>query len=515
MKNKRILSVVIAMCIVASFGAASAQGNETQVMVDGNVVNFASDLVKVDGRILAPASGLFLAMGATFVEPENEGPMTATIGEDSAQFTAESKTIKAKLGDVDKDIEIDAAPKYIDGVLYVPIRAAAEALGFSVSWDADANTAVIINIPKIVGELNKNYTIFNEMMTVTADPEKTYKVTGEYKQDMKVKEDAEEGKEGTEQSMSGGGKIEMLMKNVDMSMVYTMSYDMSKMLGDMPQESMAQMQPLIDSLKDAKIQLIYNSEDEVIYLNLGKLGEQINTMSGLPALASIKADTWIKLDLTDFIDKAGKYAEDLHKIAKGDFSSMTFGRVVEMCISHSDIYSVDSYKQIMFTLEVCKGLLSDKAFTKSGTSDLPVYKYSLNAAKISSALAEAKAKYPGALGMFEPLLVLPEGMKLDTVVEFAKTGKYDFTMKMSQQMSMNIDDSGTMSSSMEMECAVPGKTTMTQDSDIKDAGQQTESTMEMTMDTKYTDEKVLSAPPEKANIFDLGALIKSLFMSVA
>ncbi len=151
---KKLVSLVLALCMVLSLCAVSVSANEAvaasqmqtkdiiTIMVDGKYVDCASygqTPVIVEGRTLVPLRSVFEALGAT-VEWNNE--MRAAISEKGdlvVVVTIDSKEMM--VGGTPKAIDVPA--QIMNGRTMVPVRAVAEAFGCKVEWDNNTRTVVI------------------------------------------------------------------------------------------------------------------------------------------------------------------------------------------------------------------------------------------------------------------------------------------------------------------------------------------------------------------------------------
>ncbi len=151
---KKLVSLVLALCMVLSLCAVSVSANEAvaasqmqtkdiiTIMVDGKYVDCASygqTPVIVEGRTLVPLRSVFEALGAT-VEWNNEqraaisekGDLVVVVAIDSKEMMVDG-TPKA----------IDVPAQIMNGRTMVPVRAVAEAFGCKVEWDNNTRTVII------------------------------------------------------------------------------------------------------------------------------------------------------------------------------------------------------------------------------------------------------------------------------------------------------------------------------------------------------------------------------------
>jgi hypothetical protein len=117
------------------------QDSEIFISVDGRVMGFSDDQppVQRNGRVLVPMRRVFQVLGA-MVDWDNAS-QTATA-------TRNDTTVTMRIGSTTMTVNgnptiLDTPPQIINGSTMIPARAAAEAFGASVTWDAQTNTVII------------------------------------------------------------------------------------------------------------------------------------------------------------------------------------------------------------------------------------------------------------------------------------------------------------------------------------------------------------------------------------
>ncbi|MDR1539112.1 MAG: copper amine oxidase N-terminal domain-containing protein [Clostridiales bacterium] len=135
---------------------AQSQRSGVQIILDGKLMNLEAAPVLINGRTLTPLRTIAERMGATvgwdgdlkrisvycgdkyvILYVDNPQMLCGTFGADvNGQFNYLTRLTYT----------LDAAPTTLDGVTVAPIRAVAESLGASVSWEAGSQT-VYINSP--------------------------------------------------------------------------------------------------------------------------------------------------------------------------------------------------------------------------------------------------------------------------------------------------------------------------------------------------------------------------------
>ena len=138
MKLKKIISVILAMCLVLSIFPTLANG-EITVLVDGDKVVFDQAPVIENGRTLVPVRAIFEKLGARVsYEPERK-KVYAELGTRYVAFLVGADTIYTN----DGGTKIDTPAKILNGRTLVPVRAVSEGFGADVSWDGLTKTVSI------------------------------------------------------------------------------------------------------------------------------------------------------------------------------------------------------------------------------------------------------------------------------------------------------------------------------------------------------------------------------------
>lgn len=507
MKAKRFISLVMALCLAVSLGVtASAQETSAptiNLMVDGKLVKFYDGQVTTNsGRTIVPYRDLIAALGGTFSTDNATKVVTVTFNDVVVSFSADSDVYTVKKGDKTTEIKSDMKPTYIGDVLYVPVRSFTKALGLNVSWDGINRTVVIVNTKKLGAELDKKYNVLNKLMVLTLDPEKVYKTTGTVKQTTTVNTD------GKDDTMIGIGTADALSKNADMVMTMEYKFDFGAIATD---SSMTDAdRAMLSAMENMKLKMIYNSQEETIYVNLDKLG----TLMGDLADMKIKDTDWFKLDFSEYADMCPE-PEKIHKLLQGDISWLTMGNIIDMILNQPNIYNTDSYELISFCLDVVEPLMSDKAFKNTGTATNPKYTYTLTDEIVVKALADAGTKHP-------TFKALTSSLDISSMLDFNYdmainvTGKYSYEVKatLNYKFDLSALGVGVITSKMLMDFKIPGSGTMSEDTDMDMDGVKGNSSMDGSFEIKESKDTLQLTPPTGAKIIDLNEMIGAVLSSL-
>ncbi len=134
---KRILSVLL-IALVLICTNVSAEKPIT-VDVDYLAINFDTNPVNIDGRVLVPVRAIFEAMGASVSWNAQTQTVSSKLDGSTIVMVIGQSTMKIN----GESILIDVPPQIIDGRTLVPVRAVSEALNARVKWIPEENKVSI------------------------------------------------------------------------------------------------------------------------------------------------------------------------------------------------------------------------------------------------------------------------------------------------------------------------------------------------------------------------------------
>jgi len=157
MKRTALLAacLAIALCLPSSLpwtatSEAQASQKPIRIELEGKELSLGSPAYIEQGSTLVPVREIAEALGAVVTYDKKNGVRTIllTKGEREAQLTIGSKEMLAQ----GRAIALSAAPRTVNSITLVPLRAISEALGTVVTWDSLTRTAHIdkpIELPAI------------------------------------------------------------------------------------------------------------------------------------------------------------------------------------------------------------------------------------------------------------------------------------------------------------------------------------------------------------------------------
>ena len=130
-------AVFVLLCVLP-LGNASAQ-DAVSVQLDGEVLSFDVPPQIIHGRVMLPVRAVFEAMGMRVDWDESTQTAIGVFGHRRVFFTLGSDT--AWINDL--PCTLDAVPQLVDGRMLIPVRFAAESLGYTVNWYEPTQTVYL------------------------------------------------------------------------------------------------------------------------------------------------------------------------------------------------------------------------------------------------------------------------------------------------------------------------------------------------------------------------------------
>lgn len=135
---KKTISIMLCMLMLLSCVNVSAE-NFITVELNANKIEFDTQPVNINGRVLVPARTIFEAIGATVLWDAPTRTVTSKHNGRTVIVTIDSKTMLVN----GEKITLDVPPMIISDRTLVPARAVSEAFNADVIWDAHNNTVRI------------------------------------------------------------------------------------------------------------------------------------------------------------------------------------------------------------------------------------------------------------------------------------------------------------------------------------------------------------------------------------
>ena len=366
MKMKRLTrwAAALGMTALLLCGSAFAAGEQTiAVQLNGEDLTFTDAVPQVkDQRTFLPFRAVFEAMGA---EVSNEGnvitakqgdkTLTMTIGETAATVT--------QLG-MEVPITMDVAP-YVDNTTwrtYVPVRFAAQAFGYTVGWDQDSYTAILIDPVKVMNEAmeGKEFTYLEKLAEYS---EKYNKGIWDMTMDMDGSLTMLGGTMPMSATAKGTTQDEMKM-SMDMNMKMDLTEyikSVSLLMGEEEATLDAEAQAQLDALAQEGIDLSMrgNMDEGKLYMMMG---------GSLLESAGIPKDTWFLMDFDAIFAQTGLNADWKQLMTAARSADMTPMLAALLAAGQQPATASTAYGEMKAQMEKLVALFADDAFVKDGNN---------------------------------------------------------------------------------------------------------------------------------------------------
>lgn len=473
-----LCAALLAMAVSIPAFAAETEVPEKQgdfyVLVNDQYVTFTDAVPQIkDSRSCLPFVAVFEQLG--FAE-ENmtwdnaTKTVTATKDDTTISLTIGKTAITLSTGtEAAKEISTDVAP-YVDPATsrtYVPFGLVADALGYSVGWDAQQKAVIIDDVDAILAANTETYELMDQYMAYNKTfYEENQKVTGQFSMNMGVTSEAEGS--SSDVSFDLTGDYEMLMANTTaFEMSTDMTMDMAMSLDGTDITDMLQGEDGLQLPLDISMELRGDMEDGIFYYQSAALEHLIQGESD-------PSNTWYKLDLKAIFDQMSSVTGmDYATLLKLSAASMdqSFAETLDTMLRTLPLTSVDYTTTDYLTM--LNAMLGDSAFEKSGSSYVNTLEQ--DGVKMVFTLTTSGSKVNGysmEMTTADPALA---GMEMSITASMK-----DNKMDMGMTMDMTIDP-GTGSTTITFDFAMDGTYQSTNKSPVTEppAGAQVVDIMEM------------------------------------
>ena len=364
--TKRIAATALALVMTVGISATAmaAEKKELQVQLNGENIAFtdAKPMLKKD-RVYVPFRAVFEALDAKVSFDEVTKTITAVKDDKTIAFKIGDANVKITTNGKDEIVATDA-PSFVDHArTLVPLRFAAQALGYKVGWDKEEQTAIIVDTAKVLGELDGKFTIMNKYLDYSREfSTEAYKFSGTFSFNMNVikdftaKETMPIKANGTISGITAEDKVNM---NIAMKMD---TAALKKLIAETETdvEEIAKSNEMMKNLENMKMDIIVDMSQGKYYIS-----------SPLFAMAGADANAWYVLDLEEMFSsiEKGFSFKDLYASSK----SKNFEDYIATTMNMYTFKDVTEYKGFKEGMELLKGLLSDDAFKKENDTYVSSY----------------------------------------------------------------------------------------------------------------------------------------------
>ncbi len=350
------LGLVLALLVC---GALADEATPIHVQLDGQELTFTDAVPQVkDQRTFLPFRAVLEAMGA---KVDYEGSViTAVRGDTKLTMTLDQTTATVSENGVDSVITMDVAP-YVDSATwrtYVPVRFAAQAFGCAVGWDQEAQTAIVIDVDKLLGQAleGKSFTYL----------EKLAELDGKYDEgiwDMDAKMDMDVSASGVTLmgvdadvtgTTQGTDKVDM-----DMEVKMDMTGLMQMMTATTGEAMTAEDQAMLDAAAQGiAMSMRGDMTTGKLYMNM-----DLRAMDD-GADTELDPSAWYEMDMNELMKQSGIPGLDWPTLLEQAKDMDLMDMVKAMLTAANFNSAAESYNEIKTSLETLATLFSDESFVE-------------------------------------------------------------------------------------------------------------------------------------------------------
>lgn len=445
------------------------------VSLNGTYLDFGGlEPIAVNGRTLVPFRALLEGLGAQVDYKDGRITAKTEAGDTLTMYMGDS-TLSYTVGDRLEETDMGAAPTAAGGHVYIPVRAAAEALGLDVYWDDYYEAAHLTDWDALQAEVDSHFTCYNELLAASmaaVDWEKTYAGTGSLTLTGTLY--------GEKENDSASLSLDMntLQSKDGVSADLTLGVDLGELedtvFASLPSEALT----LLHDADGDQMSVLLNTKDGAVYFQGG----------GVFQLSSEQSeDQWLGIRM-DTAQRAY-----FQKILGGS-QEFTLGRIlVEQQKSVGWYYAQSPWETVMDSVLLLRLFLGDENFTRKESGNTVTYSAKLDLLTLKARLDELGMDY-GEVGIADLLtgqVQLPEvNLNLTAKTVDGKLQTMDCTGRICVPGVLPVDVTFDLS-------ATPLKSTATVEVKGEYVGK---ITLETGSTASVSNRTVPAAPPEGAEI---------------
>lgn len=439
---------------------------------------------EINGRTQAPYRAVLEALGAEVTYDngnieakfEDGSVMKLAIGSKSMSYTyADGKV---------NNVSMDVAP-FIDdatGRTYVPIRFIGEALGYTVTWNNEFQTAFLIDWDAVEKAVDARFSDFNAMMKALTEAQQP---------DGKLASDSQIGltiKEFTSgETMSFNLKGSDLADGINQSGKYTLDMTMPKQLTDIPE-----VKSILDAINGAEIEMILSAENG-LYLR----SSLISMLTG----GVVPQGAWLNMDINALYQQL--FGLDLNQIVESAKSAdFTMGKLLRAIFESGELsnamYTPAPVAVDMFA-SIYEGMFGNDVIDVQTSGSRTTYTLKSDAKKLFSGMVKT------GLITKEDIIELASMMKFD--MEMRVVMRNNAVTDMTMKMNMDVNDGYDR---LVIKADIKGDTRKADGTISISVPDEAEIALTIKTDAKPTDEAPLTKPAAGETVIPFDQLVNLL-----
>jgi hypothetical protein len=273
-------------------------------MMEGRKLDIGPVLLQ-DGRTYVPYDELFGALGAAAVHDEATGTVTAESGDTVIVLTPDDYYIEVTAGDTMQWV-YTGAPTILDtsgGTVFVPLRYAAQALGYVVGWDEDSRSIELMSVDALIDASGATYSVMDRYLAFIGEfGDKCHRVDGSFQAEINLNYMLGLYSDNTIAPLTVSGTASGLVdpggEDMSLNLKTNLTDALSSLEALLGEASDEEAQALLAQLEEVDISLITNHEDGVAYIQSPLLS----------ALMNISEDAWLSVETGETQSLSDLYA---------------------------------------------------------------------------------------------------------------------------------------------------------------------------------------------------------------
>lgn len=439
-----MLAVMAAALLTGNVMAAEAEKG-IAVQLDGKELSFTDAAPEITGeRTFLPFRAVLEAMGAEVGYDAETSTVSAKRDGVELAMAPGQKQLTVTEGGQSRTVEMDAAPyiKESNGRTYIPVRYAAEAFGYSVGWDQDDKTVILVDVEALLGDAT--FELMDSFAAYCAKENQSENMAMAGKLNVELTDKT--GELGSK-PIQVTGSVDGVAGEKGAQVTFTLDLsglkELTSLPGFTPMEQ-AMLEAMLESLSSMTAELRYDTEKETLYFLL-------------PAELTGMENTWYSLDLGAY---AAQLLEAIDMTKLDQLTQMEDAGVRDVLVWALGSVPLNDkdldYEILTEVAGLYTQMLSDQVFTQKGDS----YTASVTLEEIVNVeiVLTRQGENIAAMDMTVTAAAEEEGMKLSmSVKEHVTPDQENVTMDMSIE-----DGEIALKLHMEMNSQPTGKAPATQ-----------------------------------------------------
>lgn len=367
-----LLTAAVGIAVVLSMTSMASAASPIRLMCGDKVLN-VSPILTQDGRTYAAFDTLFKALGARAVYNKASRTITATSDGITVVIPLDDSYITVYAEGTEYDMYVRAMPieNTVSGRIYVPIRYAAQAFGYDVTWDCGTRSIKLLRLDDLIKQSGATYTVMDKMLMYYSDfagKSHAFKGAFEASFDMNMGMgygDSEEPAVPEQLTLTGAasGLIDPLGEEMSLNLKTNMSAFASYMTGDASYTD--EEKTALKQLDNLDMNFIINKETGMTYVKCPLFS----------VLADVPEDAWISI-----ASGASDSMSVMSPMLSGGLTGLNLTDVLNAGGSFRDYVKETLRYQLLegdgSAAEMLKGinaLFSDQAMVKEGDNYVVTY----------------------------------------------------------------------------------------------------------------------------------------------